>query len=389
MPKLPTFMKKRGRFFYFRMREGKKDKWISLGSDFRQAVDAHRELVYRYSRFRNQRKLERKLEDTSTPIVKAGVTVTQLAEKWLKEYVPARRNLKDQKLAFQRYRDHIEPVIGHMKLAQVAPSDLRHLKVELGKRGLALNSVRHVLSDFRCMLNFAEKELCWLEKAPIPPRFLPNRPEEAPDRLTDEELGRLFGACAPGHVLVLRLALETGLRWGELKALKWRHFQAGEFGRFLVLEGTKSGKVRRLFMSDHLGAELEKMLPSDLQSPIFPGLPKEGSSLVRRLTRRCGVRWHFHQLRHTFACRWLEAGGSKEALREMLGHSTIKMTEHYGKVSDHFVAEEACRVANRVAKRVAAGDTTQSQVTSISNGTSCQSTGIEVALSEAPVAQIG
>ena len=59
------------------------------------------------------------------------------------------------------------------------------------------------------------------------------------------------------------------------------------------------------------------------------------------------ARFHVHQLRHTFACRWLEAGGSIEALREALGHSTVKVTERYGRLSDAFVRADAERVHAR------------------------------------------
>lgn len=47
----------------------------------------------------------------------------------------------------------------------------------------------------------------------------------------------------------------------------------------------------------------------------------------------------------TFANRYLERGGSVEALREILGHSTVRLTERYGKLRPHVVAAEAARMA--------------------------------------------
>ena len=55
-------------------------------------------------------------------------------------------------------------------------------------------------------------------------------------------------------------------------------------------------------------------------------------------------RFHLHQLRHTFGCRWVDNGRNKEALQRICGHSTLRMTEQYGQVSDEFVAREVERL---------------------------------------------
>ena len=67
------------------------------------------------------------------------------------------------------------------------------------------------------------------------------------------------------------------------------------------------------------------------------------SSRVRRLTGIEG--FHVHQMRHTFACQWLERGGSLAALQQVLGHASITTTQRYAKLSDEAVMREVRRLS--------------------------------------------
>lgn len=66
----------------------------------------------------------------------------------------------------------------------------------------------------RCLLNWCE-DAGLIERSPFPRRVMPRLQERAPDRLTDEEAAQVAALEAP-YGFVCRLALGTGLRWGEL-----------------------------------------------------------------------------------------------------------------------------------------------------------------------------
>ena len=67
------------------------------------------------------------------------------------------------------------------------------------------------------------------------------------------------------------------------------------------------------------------------------------SNIRRRATG--SERFHVHQMRHAFACQWLERGGGLAALQQIFGHASIATTQRYAKLTDEVVMREAERIA--------------------------------------------
>lgn len=330
MPKLPKGMfRRKGRpGWYLRLYRGGRERWVSLGADFGEACDKARALA----------------AGGSVPTRSAG-TVAEAAERWLKSYVQTQRTEKGRAVAAQRVRDYIEPFFGHWPLDRVTSEDVRAFRLHLENRtSLSLTTVWHVLSDVRCLFHWCE-DSGLIERSPFPRRVMPRLQEKPPKRLTDEEAAMLAALEAP-HGFVCRLALGTGLRWGELcraQAADVKRLQlpgAVEEQWFLEVSNTKSRRIRRVPLSPELVREVRSRVGRLV--PYAAGSP---GSFAKAAGRLAGVAdFHVHRMRHTFACQWLERGGNLAALQQILGHASIETTQRYARLSDEAVMREAARI---------------------------------------------
>jgi integrase len=205
-----------------------------------------------------------------------------------------------------------------------------------------------------------EDGLLTLNPAIKPGKFLPRiSKRRAIDPLSCEEVATLLElakAKAPRYYPLFLCAARTGLRQGELLALRWDDLNFA--GRFVEVRRNfthgsfttpKSGEARRVDMSLGLRQVLQE-LQIDRQlhavTQRWPAVPEwvfcdeRGRRLhhnpirllFHRLLREAGLRRvRFHDLRHTFASLLLQDGESPVYVKDQLGHSSIQITvDHYG-----------------------------------------------------------
>lgn len=328
MPKLPRNMvKRKGRAgYHFRKKFAGRDKWVALGTDYGAAAA----------------KLRKLRDDDGVPL--SDLTVGQAALQWLGSHVANARNPKQQAMAKARVAKYIDPFFGHLLLHKLTREHVRTYRQWLEKHSISATTVWHILSDVRCLMFWAV-DAGLLERSPFPRRIMPRLQERPPDRVTDEDAEKLRRMPEP-HGFVARLALGTGLRWGELCRAQASDLE----GEFLRVHQTKSGKMRRVPLAPELLAELRQRVGRLVPySSLSPG---SFAKAARNLTGM--ERFHVHQMRHTFACQWMDRGGNVAALQQILGHASILTTQRYARISDELVWRENARLfGKQVAKEVA------------------------------------
>lgn len=141
------------------------------------------------------------------------------------------------------------------------------------------------------------------------------------------------------------LAMNTGLRRGELFHLRWKEVDLERALLTIRGEISKSGVTRYVPLNAEAQEVLMNWRPLDLDSKelVFPG--RNGNRLDninsawRGLIKLAEITaFRFHDLRHHFASRLVQEGVNLNTVRELLGHSDIKMTLKYAHLAPKHMA---------------------------------------------------
>lgn len=290
---------------------------------------------------------------------------------------PALTNLKALRVYFgNRYlRSLTYGQIEHFKAERLAtPVVSRKKKPEAAKgRPRTVAAVQRELQLLRAMLNFAVRER-WLRENPFSAGkgLISGADERQRERiLTREEEERLLEACGPRtrtykrrgkevthhddgdtrrHLRALIIcALDTGLRFGELRRMTWSQVDLAHGMIYVESTHTKTLKPRTVGMSKRLVAELggwRELTPYGNEPPdlVFGvrSTVKTAWAKVRDLAGLPDVR--LHDLRHTYATRIERSKRISTAqLGRLLGHTNPRTTYRYVN-QDTSVVDEATRV---------------------------------------------
>ncbi|HEY3091129.1 MAG TPA: tyrosine-type recombinase/integrase [Jatrophihabitantaceae bacterium] len=315
------------------------------------------------------------------------VTVGEWSQRWLAGQAHLKPTTRERYAGI--LREHITPRWSAVRLADVSHADVQAWLTELSARRQAA-TVRKVHRVLSRVLALAVRD-GRLARNPAAGVNLPRVDEGERRYLTHEQVATLADACGPYRLVVLFLAY-TGLRWGEMAALRVgrlelmrRRAEVAESVtpvRGVMTWGTPKGHERRSvpiprFLVDGLAAHIAGKTPDE---PVFTG--ERGGVLRAQVFQRAAFTaaaeaigvpgLHPHELRHTAASLAIAAGANVKVVQTMLGHKSATMTlDLYGhlfpdqldEVADALDSARAAAVAhllpNGTVIRLAAGDETR------------------------------
>lgn len=299
-------------------------------------------------------------------------TVGEYLSRWLEESCRPSVRPSTYKAYSVNCRIHIIPAIGGIKLAKLAPTDVRRFLNAKLQSGLSARSVQFIRANLHSAIRQAmadglvARNVVDLVKGPsvVRPEVRPLSPEQVRvllEGVKDDRNGPLY-TCAVA--LGLRQGELVGLAWEEvdLKARTVRIVQTYARGQF---GAPKTDRSRRVLCLPDIAVEalvarrerqnLERAFAgprwkeSGLVFSTSLGTPMDGRNLNRYLQRhlaRLGLpKGRFHDLRHACASLLLAQNVSARVVMEQLGHSQIAVTMNlYSHVIPALLTEAATRM---------------------------------------------
>jgi integrase len=163
------------------------------------------------------------------------------------------------------------------------------------------------------------------------------------------EYGRYTDHLTP---LVL-LAKNTGCRRGELLQLRWRDIDLKSARLTIRGDGAKSGTTRVVALNVEAVSVLKAWQPRPADADAFVFQNAEGDSLggiktafLKLLQDAKIVGFRFHDLRHDFASKLVQAGVDLNTVRELLGHADLKMTLRYAHLAPEHQAAAVAKLVH-------------------------------------------
>ena len=264
------------------------------------------------------------------------------------ENIIYKRKLKKYIREDQLYRLWIAPVIGKMRIKEIAKLNLKALLKKMEDAGKSPRTIQYSFAVIRQVYNYAKENKQFSGELPTYKFKLPKVDNERRNFLTPEKAHMLLQALkakSQDTYGIALLSFQCGLRFGEIAHLKWSDVDYGR-GLLLILDA-KAG-TRNAFITEQVSEMLksrEQGKPSDLIFPaktggVMPRISPTFYRVVKELGLNEGIddrrqKLVFHSARHSFGSLLAEQGQDLYTIQKLIGHKTVTMTQRYSHLTEN------------------------------------------------------
>lgn len=264
-----------------------------------------------------------------------------LVEEWLEN-----KKISIKESTYYNYvyviNKYITPTFENMIIKELQNYNFNDFVMELMEE-LSTKTVRDILCILKAILCYANEEYdCNIKISKI---TSPKLVQGNVTILSNREKGRLENYCIKVNTLKsmgILICLNTGIRIGELCALKWRNIDLDK--KILYVNNTLQRVYDKKQKKTKIIIDVPKTAKSIRQIPISKNKynddnffltgssekfiePRNYQKYFKNALKKCRIKsYKFHTLRHTFASNCIEVGMDVKSLSEMLGHSSVEIT---------------------------------------------------------------
>jgi integrase len=259
------------------------------------------------------------------------------AWEWYEIYVSNNNKYSEEKMKKYILQKHLIPFFGTLPINRIDAIKIEKYKAMKDKTDITRKTINNQLTVLRKSLRTAHewgqlKEVPMIRPFKVPPAKF--------DFLTEEESRRLLRYADGMWRDMILVALKTGMRLGELIALKWENidFEASTIAvRYSMVRNEigspKNNKVRYIPLTGQVASVLRKKARDSVFVFTYRGTflrTDYARNSLYRICKKAGIRLvGWHKLRHSFASHIVKKNAPLKAIQELMGHADIQTTMRY------------------------------------------------------------
>ena len=266
-----------------------------------------------------------------------NTTLKEALERFVAEYVPRYKHPDVQRYTAGKL---MRRKIASKFLAVIRAKDIAEYIRERESEGMSGNPIRLDLALLSRLYNVA-KTAWGMESLVNPVQRVP-RPKISTGRtrrLEGDEEERLLSACCENIRHVVKFALETAMRRGEIAAIEWKHVDLDN--RAVYLPRTKNESERTVPLSPSAISILRELENGEADGPVFGMAAMAITHAYMKACKRAGIEdLTFHDLRHEATSRLFENTDlDVMEIRSITGHRSMQMLARYSHLRTHRLAD--------------------------------------------------